>query len=113
MLANAEGCLQYLFENNVKLIPKTDIEKIFTKCEAGNLKLEILPNGDTIGCTALNNEYFRVEIFLKYVPSKLTNSSQINNDDLLDDNDAVKKYLLLKKWHQKELLLVKYAFWKM
>lgn len=59
MLANAEGCLQYLFENNVKLIPKTDIEKIFTKCEAGNLKLEILPNGDTIGCTALNNEYFK------------------------------------------------------
>lgn len=32
----------------------------------------------------------------KIVPSKLTNFSQINNDNLLDDNDAVKKYLLLK-----------------
>ena len=59
IIFRAEGCLQYLFEKNVKLIPKTDIEKIFTKCEAGNLKLEILPNGDTIGCTALNNKYFK------------------------------------------------------
>lgn len=59
IIFRAEGCLQYLFENDVKLIPKTDIEKIFTKCEAGNLKLEILPNGDTIGCTALNNKYFK------------------------------------------------------
>ena len=33
----------------------------------------------------------------KTVPSKLTNFSQTNNDNLLDDNDAVKKYLLLKK----------------
>lgn len=55
----AEGCLQYLFENNVEIFPRSDIEKIFAKCEAGNLKLEILPNGDTIGCTALNNSSFK------------------------------------------------------
>ena len=55
----AEGCLQYLFEQKVKIIPKTDIEKIFTKCEAGNLKLEIMPNGDTIGCMALDNNFFK------------------------------------------------------
>lgn len=38
----------------------------------------------------------------KIVPSKLTNFSQINNDNLLDDNDAVKKYLLLKKWQDEQ-----------
>lgn len=75
IIFRAEGCLQYLFEQEVKIIPETTIEKIFTKCEAGNLKLEILPNGDTIGCTALNNNIFKSGNIFK------TKLGDIWNDD--------------------------------
>ncbi len=61
----AEGCLQYLHYGKIKRVPKTGVEKIFSKCEAGQLKLEILPSGDVIGCTALHNDFISGNVFEK------------------------------------------------
>jgi len=53
-----EGCCQYLFFKNLKGLPKSPQQILFSKCEAAFTKMEILPDGSAMPCIILGKDAF-------------------------------------------------------
>lgn len=57
-----QGCLFYsAYYNELDNPVNSDYERLIYGCEAGNTKMEIMPNGDVLPCTAFNLNDFEYE----------------------------------------------------
>ena len=75
-----QGCLLYsAYKDCNEENLETEYEKIKYGCEAGNTKLEIMPNGDVYPCVMFNHNQFKYEnVFKRDIKDIWYNSDYIN-----------------------------------
>lgn len=72
-----QGCLFYsAYYNELDNPVSNEFDKIIYGCEAGQTKLEIMPNGDVLPCTAFNVEDFNYDNVFEKSFSEIWNNSK-------------------------------------
>lgn len=75
-----QGCLFYsAYYNELDNPVNNEFDKIIYGCEAGQTKLEIMPNGDVLPCTAFNITDFKYDNVFKEDFMKIWNDSKYLN----------------------------------
>jgi len=85
-----EGCNQFFYYKFTT--PKTEIEKLLSKCEAGNIKIEILPNGDVLPCVILDKDSFIAgNVFTNSIKDVWNNSKilKLLREEQIMDQDCI------------------------